>query len=258
MAQFTEEEAQRIFARAAARQHAHDSLPEGLTLNELQEIGRSAGLDPEHVAAAATETLIEAKGETTWHGVPTTILRTRLLPSRVSDSEWETIVDLLRDHYGTPGTAQQIGRRREWTPTSGSEATPRVTIAPQENGDLLRIQAPDILRPLAVGLSTSLVGAAVVLTVLIGTITDDIGGALLMGGGLVAVAVILYLGVFAAAQTRARKTPARLDALLDRIDLASRQDDRLEPVNTPTVLDLDGLDDAPNVSSNATRSRTRA
>ena len=261
---FTAEEAQRVFARAAARQHTHASPPDGLTLPELQAIGREAGLDPAHVAAVVAEGNAETETQTTWHGVPVGITRTRLLPDRVSDAEWERIVDVLRSHYNQPGTAQQIGRRREWTTAAGSAAH-RVTVEPRDDGDLVRIQTPDTARPFAIGVGGSSIAAALIVFLSVVLVTGDWAGPALFSGAILAFGVAMYGAAFLSARIRAPRRIARHDALLDRIDLLSRGD--APPVASPTDalgldaashLDLDGLEAAPGAGRGATQRRDRA
>ena len=50
---FTEAEAQRVFARVAERQRAQAPADGGLTLEDLEDAARAAGLDPSLVASAA-------------------------------------------------------------------------------------------------------------------------------------------------------------------------------------------------------------
>ena len=58
MRQFTEEEARQILALAAERDHAgHARAEECLTLEEIEEAARSAGLAPIHVQTAAADLL---------------------------------------------------------------------------------------------------------------------------------------------------------------------------------------------------------
>lgn len=264
---FTEEEAERVFARAAARQHAHAAPPDGLTLAELQEIGRAAGLDPAHVVAAVAEGDAETESQDTWHGVPIGVHRTRLLPARVSDAEWEQIVDFLRAEFKTPGAAQQVGRRREWVSLPESSLATTVTVERQEGGDLVAVRMPSGARQYANVSLGSMAGTAA----LVGVIQAATEGVSVRGvAALLAVAmigVVLYGAAFLAARIKADREPARADRLLDRIDLLSRaEDDRpaatapptMEPVSAP--LGLDALPDAAPAAEGgaAVRRRDRA
>ena len=241
-----------MFARAAARQHARAATPDGMTIGELQEIGRAAGLDPALVAAAAAETSAEAAAQETWHGVPVGTQHARLMPDPISDAEWEAVVDLLRAEFKVPGVVQQIGRRREWAPGSGSGIAVHVTVEARDDGDLVTIRSPDASRLTARLLGGSLAFIGVLLFALISLTTGEVLRAAATGGITVAFSVLIYFAIWLMARAVAARKPARHEALLDRIDLASRA----EPA--PRRLDLDALPDAPSVETGATRRRGRA
>ena len=229
---FTEEEAQRVFARAAERQHARAAPPDGLTLAELQEIGRQAGLDPAHVVAAVAEGDVETEGRETWHGVPVGVHRTRLLPARISDAEWERVVDLLRAEFKTPGAAQQIGRRREWVSAGGSLAT-TVTVQERPDGDLVTVRTPNNARQFANVSLISTAGTGALLAVLLAA-TDGLTPRTLAIPVMAAVfGAVLYAAAFLAVKVKASRAPAQTDRLLDRIDLLSRDRRRLGGAGRP-------------------------
>lgn len=99
---YRDEEVREIF-EAAARQEigGPPASPEaqGLTLVDLQEIGREIGLEPTAVtrAAAALE-----------------VGRSVALPRPLSDSEWERLVAELRTTFGARGSVVSRGGLREW------------------------------------------------------------------------------------------------------------------------------------------------
>ena len=251
-----------MFARAAARQHTHAPPPDGLTLDELQEIGRAAGLDPAHIAAVVAESETEAETQQTWHGVPVGVTRTRLLPDRVSDAEWEQIVDVLRAHYKMPGTAQQIGRRREWS--ASSTTAYRVTVESRGDGDLVRVQAPASVRSAGILTGLGFSAAAIVMFLSTALTTGELVGPALASAPFAAFGALLYLSVLAMARFAAPREAARHEALLDRIDLLSRADapdassTPARSAGTALQLDLDELADAPDAEARATRRRDRA
>ena len=137
---FTEEEAERVFARAAARQHAHSTPPDGLTLAELQQIGREAGLDPEHVVAAVAET--DAVGtpvpSASYLGVPVEPRASRLFEGEVTDEAWEQMVTRLRRTFRSKGMPVELGRVREWS--SGPQSNLHVSLEPVEGGTLVSLE----------------------------------------------------------------------------------------------------------------------
>ncbi|MEM6328453.1 MAG: hypothetical protein AAF791_15165, partial [Bacteroidota bacterium] len=69
--QFTEQEAQRIFAHMAEMQRAEVSrAPSGLSLEDLREAALAAGLDPSYVTRAVAELDSVPDKERTLLGAP--------------------------------------------------------------------------------------------------------------------------------------------------------------------------------------------
>ena len=135
--QFSQDEARDIFARAAERQHATETHGEGLTLTELQEIGREAGLDPEHVAAAVAEAGQRPPELAVVVGVDVAPRATRLVAGEMTDAVWEQVVARLRATFGGQGIATDVGRIREWT--SGSSSNLVLTAEPAPGGTMVTI-----------------------------------------------------------------------------------------------------------------------
>ena len=246
---FSGDEARAIFARAARRQHAAPA-DDGLTLDDLVAIGREAGLDPALVAAEAAAARLAA-------AEPDDGRRARLLPTDVTDGEWERIVDLLRAEAGGPGVAQQVGRRREWAgpgPTTRGVPVESVRLDPTEGGTRLTVVPR---RPAGENVMRwALAGSIGVNALLYGPLLASEGRPALGLGvalALVALAALMAWLVPVRLRQRARRADEQVEALLDRIDLAARAEDgRPGP-----RLDLDALADAPEAEAAATRSRLR-
>ena len=116
---FNEAEVAAIFERAAeAQQTRQRQLPsgEGMTLSELQEIGREVGIAPELVLQAAQA--IELGGRPTarhFLGLPVGVGRTIDLDRKLSDEEWDRFVVDLRETFDARGTLRHEGSLRQWT-----------------------------------------------------------------------------------------------------------------------------------------------
>lgn len=117
---YLEDEVREIFANAATAEGS--SLPtlsdeRGLTLAELQEVGREVGLSPDRVAAAAAA--LDARSEILPRrrllGAPVSVGRVVDLPRAMTDREWQILVAELRDTFGAKGKVTSIGDVREWT-----------------------------------------------------------------------------------------------------------------------------------------------
>ncbi|HEY4101648.1 MAG TPA: hypothetical protein VGM20_12320 [Gemmatimonadales bacterium] len=116
---YSEEEAGAIFRFATEHPGpgiAQTSGLEGLTLVELQAIGREVGLPDDAVERAAH--LVEVRKSAVSRrllGLPIGVERRVKLPRRLTDGEWERLVVQLRDVFGARGTTKSEGSLRQWT-----------------------------------------------------------------------------------------------------------------------------------------------
>ncbi|NOT06955.1 MAG: hypothetical protein HOP28_01995 [Gemmatimonadales bacterium] len=116
---FNEAEVAAIFKEATEAQHAgRHQLPsgEGMTLAELQEIGREVGIAPESIVQAAR--LIDQSERPTvrtFLRLPLGVERTVDLDRRLSEAEWERLVVDLRETFDARGTVGHEGTLRSWT-----------------------------------------------------------------------------------------------------------------------------------------------
>jgi len=117
---YGEDEVGEIFALAASAGSV--SLPaasdrEGLTLAELQDVGREVGLAPERVARAAAA--LDERGQVlprrTLLGSPVSVGRVVELPRTATDREWHFLVAELRETFGAKGDVTSHAGSREWT-----------------------------------------------------------------------------------------------------------------------------------------------
>ena len=136
---YAEDEAAEIFRIAAELEHTTPrALPasQGLTLAELQEIGREAGLDPALVAQAAQGSTAVAGAEVSrFFGLPIGVRRTVELDRHVSDEEWERLVADLRETFDAKGVIRYDGPFRQW-----SNGNLHVLIEPTATGHRIRFR----------------------------------------------------------------------------------------------------------------------
>jgi len=143
---FSESEIALILEHAgAAQEKAQDatsnalsvSSGEGLTLDQLQEIGTEVGIAPEFVARAANAV---ARGDLvptqqrTWLGLPVGVARTIDFGRTVSDEEWDRIVVRLRETFEARGRLQRDGSFRQW-----SNGNLQALLEPTPSGHRLRL-----------------------------------------------------------------------------------------------------------------------
>jgi hypothetical protein len=166
---FTEDQAAAIFARAAEAEASGRqpvSTAGGMTLAELQEIGREVGLLPEAVAqaAASLRSVATPAPAPTFLRVPIGVARTVTLERPLSDEEWGGLVAELRATFNAGGNVRSDGSFREW-----------------RNGNL-RVYAGPVLGGYQVDMRTSKGSARSLMTA--GGMMAGISGALLAVGTL--------------------------------------------------------------------------
>lgn len=137
---FNENEVSAIFEQAARAQQAAQhqaSQGEGLTLAELQQIGREAGITPEFIAraAAAVDQGGAVPPPATLMGLPISAARTVDLPGPLSDEAWDRLVVDLRETFNARGRIRRDGSLREW-----SNGNLQALLEPIENGHRLRLR----------------------------------------------------------------------------------------------------------------------
>ena len=176
---YTEAQIREIFGLAADDRVLLPTRPtagatDGLTLAELQEIGREVGLDPERIRAAAS--LVRGRGgalrEGTYLGLPISVGRNVELPRPLTDTEWEVLVGELRETFGARGRVASQGGLREWV-NGNLHAFQETT----EDGYRFRMQTTKGTARQATVIGTVLLGMAVVL-LLVMVLTGNVAGEL--------------------------------------------------------------------------------
>ena len=135
---YSDEEVEEIFRSAASDPVGRPGPParEGLTIAEIQAIGREVGMSPEQIAAAAAR--LDRRSvpapRTTALGMPIGVGRTVDLPRAPTDREWGILVAELRETFAAHGRDSSGGDIRSW-----NNGRLRVVIEPTETGYRLRM-----------------------------------------------------------------------------------------------------------------------
>jgi hypothetical protein len=165
---YHDEEIAEIFEAAATPQRSNPrtlSSGDGLTLEQLQEIGREVGVAPERIAEAATALDLRrsALPRRTTLGMPISVGRSVTLPRAPTDREWELLVGELRDTFQAQGKEGSRGSVREWT-----NGNLHASVEPTENGYRLRMGSlkGDAVPINMMGISAILVGLIVLVGLL--------------------------------------------------------------------------------------------
>ena len=212
---YTDEEVAAIFSAAAEPQASPPTLArDGLTLADLQDIGREVGISPEAVAQAARS--LELRGQAasrTFLGFPIGVGRTVALNRRVTDEEWERLVVELREIFQAKGKVTSSGSLREW-----SNRNLHVLLEPQEAGHRLRMRTlkSDARAYMTGGLATVGVSAAL-------AVSSALGGQVGHAIPGIAFLALAGIGMFAGGALRvpswARRRAEQMEGIASRLTL---------------------------------------
>jgi hypothetical protein len=128
-----------IFSKAAEGAIAPAAGPpqeEGLTLADLQAIGRDVGLSPDSIALAARSLALGGRSNTrTLLGFPIRVERVVPLGRKLSEAEWEHLVVELREVFEARGKVSASGSLRQWT-----NGNLQALLEPTPAGDRIRLR----------------------------------------------------------------------------------------------------------------------
>ncbi len=256
---YNEQEIAGIFKQAAeAQETAQRRLPhtEGLTLAELQEIGKEAGITPEFIArsAAAVDRTGPAPPPTRFLGLPISVARTVDLPGPLSDENWDRLVVELRETFQAHGKLRRDGSLREW-----KNGNLHAVVEPTEAGHRLRLYTVKGNAKISLlgGLAAFAYGLAFLLLL---AFTDDLVPVIMMVMTLISVIGLGGMGFTAFRLPRwARERARQMEALAARaVELAGAQPATALPEVDPSPrLDLDTLAEPEDEAQARTQHRTR-
>lgn len=225
---YTDQEVALVIKRAAELQvqesERTDSGASGLSLTELEQVAREAGLDPALVRRAAAD--LDTRDSTSPHsrflGAPSLITIERTIRGEVSVDEYEPIVEELRRAFNDNGLISTLGRSLAWTSTPSGYGrhqggrSVNVTVSPRNGNTVIR--AEESLRGIAGGLFGGLVGGVGGGTgASMGIGFGVLHSALAAGGIWVSVLGGSYLLARTIFSRVAHKRGGRLRAVVDRI-----------------------------------------
>lgn len=216
---YDDDEVAAIFQKAAENPQERSlqaSHSDGMTLAELQEIGREAGIAPEAVARAAQSLAIRAPSDArTFLGMPMEIGRTIELGRKLTDDEWEHLVGELRVVFKARGKVSSGGSLRQWT-----NGNLQALLEPTPTGQRLRLSTVkgDVRGwTMLGGMSLALSGFTAIAAGAAGHLGASMSGVVLlalMGAGAIANGA---LRLPSWARTRGRQ----MDAIAERLALDS-------------------------------------
>jgi hypothetical protein len=212
---YSDEEVATIFREAAEGQRSGSLQPansDGLTLAEIQSIGREVGLAPDVVtrSALALDLRPQASSET-FLSLPIGVERTITLNRTLTDAEWENLVGELRATFRAKGKLAATGGFREWT-----NGNLQALLEPTPTGHRLR------LRTVKGGARGAMVGSFALLGAAAATWAAMIfAGNLAPGLPGIALLTLSGVGLFASTAFRlpgwARRRGRQMDAIAARV-----------------------------------------
>ena len=194
---YDEAEVAAIFQRATETQQSGEQnvLPSGggMTLSQLQDIGREVGISAEQVAHAANA--LDQVGRPTsrrFLGLPVGVGRTIDLGRKLSDEEWERFVVDLRETFDARGTLRAEGSLRQWT-----NGNLQALLEPTPTGHRIRLRTlkGDARTMITAGIAMlGIATVELVVAMLQGGSTSSLGILAAMGVGLVSIGALRVPG----------------------------------------------------------------
>jgi hypothetical protein len=129
---YTEKETSAILRRATELQAQEEgtSPAGGMSLEQLQLAAGELGIKPHLISRAAADIASGTTGRpySFWR-VPTTLRMESVVPHRISEDNWPTVLNNMRRVSGRVGDSVMVGKSFEWT--SSSPDTLHVSVTPQ-------------------------------------------------------------------------------------------------------------------------------
>jgi len=217
---YSEEEVAAIFERAAETQKtARRQLPpgEGMTLADLQEIGREVGIPAELVVQAAQSLdRVGRPASQTLLGLPIGVGRTVELDRRLSEEEWGHLVVDLRETFDARGTVRYDGPFRQWT-----NGNLQALLEPTATGHRLRLRTVHGNARASITAGLGMIGFAAAML-----IASAVAGKLGDAASMSALLSTVGLGLFGSGALRlpgwARRRRHQMEAVATRLALATK------------------------------------
>jgi hypothetical protein len=210
---FNEEEVALIIKRAAELQQTQQVEHEpstALSLSEVEQIAREAGIDPLLIRQAAhgIDRPSEASRPSPWLGAPTRLVFERVVDGEIPVDDFEPVINEIRRTFGDNGIPSVLGRTLAWTSSYQGgrrrQGGRLINVSVVSRSGVTTIRVEEELRNLAGSLFGGLVGGG-------GGGTTGVSIAIGVGAfHSVALAAALWVGVAGGFYTLARSIFSRM------------------------------------------------
>ena len=164
--QYSEEEVALIIKRAAELQQTEQTEQEpstALSLTEVEQIAKEAGIDPRLIrrAALGLDQPAQSNRPSPWLGAPTRLVFERVVEGEVPTEEFEGIVAEVRRTLGQNGIPSVLGRSLAWSATIGGRRRAQgrqVDVSVVPRGGVTTIRVEEEMRNIAGALLGGIVG----------------------------------------------------------------------------------------------------
>ncbi len=219
---FSKDDAEKIFAMAAERQQNDEmEAVEGLSLEDLEEAGRAAGIDPDYIRAAAADLLRPSRApiQRTFMGVPVEMRQTSMIKTPIDSPTWKEIVRQAQHIFGKEGQSTETGLVREWTSVPKENQLP-VRIIAEAEGTGTRITIERKTWPQAIGFGIgSIVNIAMGLLLIVTSLAGSSGdGDWIVGSILLGFGLLFGLGAAVGLRMVGKKQATQFEKMLRAID----------------------------------------
>ena len=219
---YDDDEVAAIFQKAAEGPQSaplQSAREDGMTLAELQDIGREVGISPEAVASAARSLENRPRGGArSFLGLPIGVERSVVLDRRLTEAEWDRLVVELREVFNARGSVKSDGSFRQWT-----NGNLQALLEPTANGHRLRLSTVKGNVRLSMAAGAAMLGVSAVMAITaaaagtLGSVMPEIAMMSLFGVGAVANGTLRLPGW-------ARQRGRQMDAITSRLALETGPD----------------------------------
>lgn len=254
---FSEEEVALIIKRAAELQQTEEAEKEpssALSLSEIEQIAREAGIEPTLVrrAALGLDNPLPTNRPSAWLGAPTRLVFEKVVDGEIPVEEFETIIAEVRRTFGDNGLPSIIGRSLAWSSGAGGRrrgSGRHVDVSVVVRGGTTTIRVEEEYRHLAGGLFGGIVGGGgggSTGGVIAGSMAAFHSAPLTVAiwvavvGGFYTLARTIYVGIVGRLE---RQLKGLTDRLEEMVTTAARTPQQIAPVaGLPVLPSLNAAD----------------